>query len=78
MVTVQRCAKVHLPNSYCFLAFVEATVVEAFHHGRPDQLAFELDGGSDIQLDGVHNLGSLSLARIVFEEEVHHSRQLSI
>ena len=75
MVTLQRCAKGHLPNSHCVLVFVEATVVEAFHHGVPDRLAFEVPDGLDIQPDGVYVLGSLSLARTISEEEVHHPRQ---
>lgn len=77
MVALQRCARGHLPNSQCFLVSVKATAVEVFHHGVPDRLAFELPDGSDIQLDGVYVLGSLSLARTVSEEEVHHRRQLS-
>lgn len=77
MVALQRCAGGHLPNSHCFLVFVMAMVVEAFHHGVPDRLAFERPDGLDIQLDGVYVLGSLSLARTVSVEEVHHRRQLS-
>ena len=78
MVTVQRCAKTHSPNSHCVLAFVEVMVVEAFHHGVPDESAFELQEGSDIQLDGVYNLGLWNLGPIVFEKEVHRPCQLSI
>lgn len=77
METVQRCAKAHLPNYHCVLAFVEATVVEASHHGVPDRLAFEPHEGLDIQSDGVCSLDLLGLARIVFEE-VHRPCQLSI
>ena len=72
---VQRSAKAHLPNTHWVLAFVEAMVVAAFRHGVPDKVVFEPHEGSDIQLDAVYNLGLLSLARIVFVEEVHHLRQ---
>lgn len=66
MVTVQRSVKARSPNSHRVLAFVKAMVGEAFHHDVPDRLAFEPHEGLDIQLDGVYNLGLLSLARIAF------------
>lgn len=53
MGTVQRYAKARLPNNRSALAFVGATVVEAFRHGVPDRLAFEPHESLYIQLDGV-------------------------
>ena len=40
-------------NDRCVLAFVEATVAEAFRHGVHDRSAFEPHEDSYNQLDGV-------------------------